>query len=577
MSQLKSRPNKKSEARQIAGDLLKDYDYIYNPSDDTYQLAHKETGELYTGSMGGLDADKGLFQRDRKLKRLIGDQLSHQRHIAPKTVSKTSTLVSKPSGEPKVEPTVREKEDKTIIEEKPKQKGLTEDQLKQIQKQQKADSEERKKELIAKGKKDLEKPKKEPETLLEMFGVYEPTKEEIIEEMMEGFNPESLTLVNEPDATRVDNKYKHLAGKMSVGFKKSGGQLVKKYQTGNKFNPSVLDPNDEVVFGTQPQLKKLKPKVGIDVEQPTAELKPVKQYSPEEQKEMVKQAKKDRLKDTIGSFELSSKPGTFSGDTRSIVEKGMDYVTPVAGVADYLIQNNALNKLAGKKVPRTYDTPARLNVRAVEDLPYEVLVARENEINRMRSDYKGSDPVAELVSKHMIEVEKGKARERLGAERAAHIATEKSRVDEMNMKNQLLSQKTAEKNFDLQRQYEQADLANEIDIINRKADLKGQGLALLSKGVENRLNTRDLSELKSKDVALKRIQSELALQEAIVRDTDATDPAGKQAVMQAQQKIKELAQEQSNLLGEVQGKYTRLSNDATFGIKKTGGKLISRK
>ena len=177
----------------------------------------------------------------------------------------------------------------------------------------------------------------------------------------------------------------------------------------------------------------------------------------------------------------------------------------------------------------------------------------------------------------MVESEKGKARQQLSADRAAFVAQEQARVDEGLTRNQMMSHQTARENADLKRQYDQADHLNTLDIMNRKADLTGQALGLLSRGVENRLNVRDMSQLKSRDIELKSIQGELALQEAIIRDADPGDPADRQAIANAQETIKSLVQKQSNILGEVQGKYTQLGRDAMFNTRKEGGKLLPRK
>jgi hypothetical protein len=743
MAKLARRSNKKQEARQIASDLLKDYDYVLNPRDNTYQLVHKETGDLYSGTLGGLEADKGLIQKKRRTKRLIGEQLSHQRY-SPQQPTQSDVPAGRPQQEQipqqPTEPTSSVTPATTGTSPKITRTPTSVEELNRdmISQQRKFDSmQELNKELgqqnlllKAQGRagsmSTIDDAGAEQSSLLRRLGirdnVYYPG--ETFEEMNtlntlyskekpsldklfsmrdrqgrryfvygeEGkqkyIDLDTLELGKDPkehsipegshlfkaastsgfhkgtSKQRISDKYRTIPAfsreyenliqkallsddkylmvddkiysipeiKQAVGqgkglsdlqklgmdlpkgvkttppafrrgnlyyylneddlpLYKCGGKLLpkKKQQGGNlqisKLNPDDLDELDR--FGYWKNKR--------------AEFAPLT-TSPDEQKPFEFESavpsgaiKLDPTKKSGMKWDSTTKDGsepqeargegkeyihlgtsTFDADTRSLAEKGLNVVAPLLGVADFLVQRQALNKIGTEKTPRSYDVAPQVNVQAAQDIPHEVLTARKKEIDRMRSQYKGSDPVMELISKHMVQSEKDRAKGALSADRAAFVADERRRVSREQAENQLRASETDAKNRALTRHYEQADLTQKLDLINRKADLTGQALGLVAKGVENRITTKKMADLKAKDIELKGIDQNISLIESQIRSLDPNDPADVNQINKLQKSLQDLVRQRTGVLGEAQSSYQTMGKEAIFGFK-SGGKLLPRK
>jgi hypothetical protein len=677
MAKLSPRTNKKEEARRIASELLKENEYVYNPRENTYQLVSRKTGKTYTGPLGGLDADKGLLQSDRKLKRLIGEQLSHQRHLVSREPVKTSVKDDKSKTEGGTDETstgttssvdIKEEKIKQPVNTKAEELASPEDIMAfkllededftkldlpiadKLAKITEGKSQKEKEAIIKIVEERMGGPVEHASSLaisrnLPFIDESKLNFPGYIPELGIGEKPKSgLSAHNYPinkyvpkeyDASKLPksglsahnypiNEYvpgerdSSRAGVLTTGsnveYKKCGGRLkpkhenggkaVRKYQNSGKieenidpnFNISTLAPMETKVGGVpisntnaaiksvnsttpttvgrmdtpKPLKSTLERAVPLTAE--NAELKPVNTQTVIPEKENLW----TKTKGLVQRYTSQDSGGAYDADTRSLVEKGLDYANPALTLTDYLVQRNALKDIGEQKSVRTYNTPTQLNIRAASDLPYEVLVARENAINRMRSDYKGSDPVMELVSKQMVGSEKQQAKERLGAERVEHIRKEQARVDELQNKNRMLSGETQKENLALKRQYDETDRQHQIDIDNRQASLTGQLIGTTAQGIENRLNTRDTAALKAHEVELKQIGSDIAYYSAIVRDTDGSTPEGRNEIRKAQEELSRLQNQQKLILGEVGGKYTQLGKDVMLGMK-TGGKLVPRK
>jgi len=664
MANLSPRTNKKEEARRIASELLKDNEYVYNQRENTYQLVNKKTGEVYTGPLGGLDADKGLLQSDRKLKRLIGEQLSHQRHLVSREPVKTSekgdadkqktkggingvstgttadvdikkeNKVKKYDVEPEEEMATAEDIMAFKILENEDFANLDLPIADKLAKITKGKSQKEKEAIIKMVEERMGGPVEQASStaVVRNLPIIDESKLKFpsyIPELGIGTQPKAgLSAHNYPINEYVPKEYdssalpkagvmginvsypQRKAGIMgtNVEYRKCGGRLkpkhekggktIRKYQNSGKIEENI-DPTFEISTSKTDKTN-LNPKA-VKVTTPTitdgtvvreappeklkstwekatpvtgeiVEIKPVNTTTVTPEKENLW----TKTKGLVQRYTSQDSGGAYDADTRSLAEKSLDYANPVLTVADYLIQRNALKNIEGQKSVRTYDTPVQLNIRAASDIPYEVLVARENEINRMRSSYKGSDPVMELVSKQMTGAQKQQAREKLGAERAEYIRKEQARVDEMENKNRMLMSDTQKKNLELKRQYDEADRQHQIDIDNRQASLTGQLIGTTAQGIENRLNTRDTAALKAHEVELKQIGSDIAYYSAIVRDTDGSTPDGRNEIRKAQEELARLQEKQKAILGEVGGKYTQLEEDVMLGMK-SGGKLVARK
>lgn len=75
---------KKQFARERASELLQRSTMTLGPEGRTYQLHDKDTGELVTDPLVGVDVDAGLFSRNRRQNKLIGKELMRQRALLPR-------------------------------------------------------------------------------------------------------------------------------------------------------------------------------------------------------------------------------------------------------------------------------------------------------------------------------------------------------------------------------------------------------------------------------------------------------------------------------------------------------------
>lgn len=731
MAKLTEKPNKKQEARQVASDLLQDYDYVYNPGDNTYQLVHKGTGELYAGSQGGLEADAGLLQKNRRSKRLIGEQLSHQRHLTPRTQPSTlipsATLPTKVEAqektdtitEPSVIPSKKSSIDilnKELAEQNVKLKAKPDVSLlnkeleaqlpsnrifipSTLEKKSSAyralgipdnvynpgkvyksmsnintfyfDKKPNLNELISMkgrgksyavyGEKGTQKyvnlqdlqlgqqPKEEtiPKgsylyKAASTTGFHKGTSKKLVkadyraipdfsEEYLPQiqralssldkylkvgdklFNIEELRAATKrgeglndlekygketPEGVEVGPEYfrrgsvSYYINNLPIQLKKCGGKMkmVPKKQTGGDFQISKLDP-DELSEKDRFKLWKsgkgdFKTLVKAPAKKEEIQLLEKASVTGETGPELKGKKVGVDLSAGTGIETSSDKAGinkflnfgsdVFSADTRSLAEKSLNLANPILGAADYFVQRRALKDIEGAEMPRTLETAPQIDVQAAQDLPYEVLVARQNDINRMRSTYKGSDVVAELISKQMVEDSKDKARERLSSDRAAFIADERRRVSQEVGRNQMLSAETDSKNRALTRQYDQADFQRKLSIKERQADLTGQAVGLVAKGIENRVTTKSMADLKAKDIQIKEIDQNISLIEAQMRGLDPNDPAGANQINKLTKSLNTMVNQRSNVLGEARGYYKQFGKNALFGLK-DGGKLISKK
>ncbi len=728
MAKLRQKPNKRQEARQTADDLLKDHDYVYSPGDNTYQLVNKDSGETYTGPLGGLDADKGLIQKNRRMNRLIGEQLSHKRQLSPKssavpkkevtvnapaaTSASTTTKANKPAT---LTPRLTEQEAIDagyVTQENINKIGKTNDELITPAEMFEFNSkfaksldpnafklELSKKPLISNNLLDnmnllaprpsvpsatklqpveqAKTPEADPNTqILAKLGlsedIYYPGDD------FYGMNAKNTVYFEEPggrDLSRYKGKYRYAVvgqgdkqryvdiegdpssyKELPEGFRLAKGvsvaapfvptypgkervtenywsipEFTDKYQkridraltsgdrymiSGNKMYDmntmpkSASDLNSLSQYGVDiPKgvgvntaggsrksfhyYKKnggvLKAQSGMKIISPdyygssmpletagvtsgqalVPKSKPAIQWTAGT--EMVPTKKKLKGRDKVAS----TSSGTFDADTRSVMEKSLDYANPVLGAADFLMQRKAINDLekSRKSLEPVYETAAQVNVQAAQDIPPEVLAQKENDILRMRSDYKGSDPVMELVSKQLVEDQRQGARERLSSERAAFVADERRRVSQEKGQNQLRAAETDQKNRELRRNYLQFDLQAETAKIAQKAALSGRAISTVAKGIENRLTTKDMSHLKANEMSAKNIEQDIETKKF---ELSNLSEAESYKAVELRKEIAELSNQLSQKFSDVEGYYNKFGKRATLSMK-TGGKLLPRK
>jgi hypothetical protein len=153
-----------------------------------------------------------------------------------------------------------------------------------------------------------------------------------------------------------------------------------------------------------------------------------------------------KVDQTSGTMEDEGGPDTFKvvGDTQ------MPNLRPVVDIVNYLTANREINQVEKEQLARKnmyYNAPS-LSVRPVQDLSPEILAAQADARSQMRSEYAGSDPTMNLLSKNVATAARGKMYNEQIAGRAGQIATERNRFDEQTRGNQQAAAETANKNLE---------------------------------------------------------------------------------------------------------------------------------
>ena len=149
----------------------------------------------------------------------------------------------------------------------------------------------------------------------------------------------------------------------------------------------------------------------------------------------------ETLKDS-GTKYVAQKPATYTlADRKPVSVDGSGVLGAVAKLS-----LNALNVYQNKKMINDAAELARVsnivqvepvteNVAPVRDMDPEILALRKRDIANQTSQYRGSDPILDAISKSMLESDKATKQEVLGAERAANIRAEENRVMEAENRN----------------------------------------------------------------------------------------------------------------------------------------------
>ena len=222
-------------------------------------------------------------------------------------------------------------------------------------------------------------------------------------------------------------------------------KLVKKAQKG--LTTGVWDP-------TNPMYSKM-PIVPATVDiPPTASLLPINQRVGSHPNKLIPRP-------TPGvdlRIDASGKDRELQGSGTEEIkgEKQLPDVRPLVDIANYLQEQNAINRVRKTQLARKnlYQNAPSLAVRPIQDLSPEILAAQDESVTQNRSEYAGSDPVMNLLSKNIATAQRGKLRSDFITGRADNLAKERARFDEQTRANQQAAAETAAKNVDRQQEFE---------------------------------------------------------------------------------------------------------------------------
>lgn len=104
-----------------------------------------------------------------------------------------------------------------------------------------------------------------------------------------------------------------------------------------------------------------------------------------------------------------------------------------------LVQKSMIDSAADKAANRlvAHKEAAVRSVEPIRDIPIEVLQARQNAIGKIKSTYRGSDPIMAQLANSQASESRLNAREQLGIERAAHLAQERQNQEAVKAANQV--------------------------------------------------------------------------------------------------------------------------------------------
>jgi hypothetical protein len=223
--------------------------------------------------------------------------------------------------------------------------------------------------------------------------------------------------------------------------------LVKKAQKGLDLATGVWDPNN-TMYSKMPIIP---PTVEIP---PTASLLPINQRVGSHPNKLIPRSTPgvDLRLDASGK----DKKLQADKDNRILGERQLPDVRPLVDVANYLQENNAINRIRKTQLARKnlYQNAPSLAVRPIQDLSPEILAAQDESVTQNRSEYAGSDPVMNMLSKNIATAQRGKMRGDFIAGRADNLVKERARFDEQTRQNQQAAADTAAKNVDREQEFQ---------------------------------------------------------------------------------------------------------------------------
>lgn len=156
-------------------------------------------------------------------------------------------------------------------------------------------------------------------------------------------------------------------------------------------------------------------------------------------------------------------------------------VRPLVDIVNYLSANASINKIRKTELGRKnlyYNTPS-LSVRPIQDLSPEILAAQADAVTQNRSDYAGSDPVMNLLSKNIAAAGRGKMRSEQIVGRAANLVQERGRFDTETRANQQAAADTANKNLEREQDFQDYKIGVNTATLEAKKDLNAKALSAI--------------------------------------------------------------------------------------------------
>lgn len=192
-----------------------------------------------------------------------------------------------------------------------------------------------------------------------------------------------------------------------------------------------------------------------------------------------------------GTQELDSASGKESVDPASgnqlfTEERQMPNLRPVVDILNFVTANKKINQIKDEQLARKnlYLNAPSLSVRPVQDLSPEILAAQEGALSQTRSEYQGSDPVMDLLGKHIAATARGKMRNEQIAGRAGQLMQERGRFDEQSRQNQLSAAETANKNLEREQEFADYRTGVKTAALDAKEKLNASVLSQIGQNID---------------------------------------------------------------------------------------------
>lgn len=257
-------------------------------------------------------------------------------------------------------------------------------------------------------------------------------------------------------------------------------------------------------------------------------------------------------------------------------EMALAGVKPAIDIANIALQKRSINNMYDKQMGRTIAPYQHVSteVQAAQDLPAEVLAQQARAVGRVRSNYRGSDPVMDMVANQMAQSKRADMRTDHAAQRAQFMTEERRRVAEQNAANQLRAGDVNNKNIDRRQQLDDYKLSAGLNKIEQNRKLVSNVATQLGQNIDNRAayNTKkSLVERQNKASSVGSTLSYYIDEKNRHAAAGTLDPAKEKFY---NDEISKLSAQNNELMTTPLESYDR--SRASWASFKNGGKLIPR-
>lgn len=274
------------------------------------------------------------------------------------------------------------------------------------------------------------------------------------------------------------------------------------------------------------------------------------------------------------THESQESSGIFAANPITGAQIAAGSVKPAMDIANVISQKALIEKQYDAQKNRTIAPyqAAQTMVRGVQDLPSEVLNQVERNVAAVKSQYSGSDPVMDLVSKQMAEEKRTGIRENAAAVRGQHLIEERRRVDKEKADNTLRAADVANRNIDRQQELADYKLSADVNRLTNLRKLSANVLTDLSKNLDTRAIYNTQKDLVQRENKRASISSTLAYK---VREKERLQAMGVDIEGSTlDQEIRELARQRDVVNNTALPSYDKArSNWLSYS---RGGKLMPR-